>query len=77
MHTIDEHTFPPRSGDAGATDGDNWLVLKFGGTSVSSPERWETIRDLIRERQAAGFRPVIVHSALATVSNYRIDWKRY
>jgi diaminopimelate decarboxylase/aspartate kinase len=71
MHTIDEHTFPSRPGDNtnDSTGGINWLVMKFGGTSVSSPERWATIRDLVVERQAAGFRPVIVHSALATVSN--------
>ena len=43
--------------------------MKFGGTSVSSPESWATIRDLSGERLAYGFRPVIVHSALATVSN--------
>lgn len=69
MQTIDEHTFPPRTGDSTAMGEHNWLVMKFGGTSVSSLERWETIRDLVRERQAAGFRPVVVHSALATVSN--------
>lgn len=69
MNTIDDQTFPPRPESAEAASPDNWLVMKFGGTSVSSAERWATIRDLIRERQAAGFRPVIVHSALATVSN--------
>jgi diaminopimelate decarboxylase/aspartate kinase len=46
-----------------------WVVLKFGGTSVSSVERWETIAALLRQRQAEGLRPVVVHSALATVSN--------
>lgn len=69
MTTIDEHTFPARTRDAEPASSDNWLVMKFGGTSVSSPEGWATIRDLIRERQSAGYRPVIVHSALATVSN--------
>jgi len=43
--------------------------MKFGGTSVSTAERWQTICDLIREREAAGYRPIVVHSALATVSN--------
>ncbi len=43
--------------------------MKFGGTSVSTADRWQTIRDLIGERQAAGYRPVVVHSALGTVSN--------
>ncbi|MDJ0928135.1 MAG: bifunctional aspartate kinase/diaminopimelate decarboxylase [Gammaproteobacteria bacterium] len=46
-----------------------WCVMKFGGTSVASADRWETIRDLLRARQAAGLRPVVVHSALAGVSN--------
>ena len=69
MHSIDEHTFPPRDAVKSAGAGQNWLVMKFGGTSVSSPERWATIRDLVLERQAAGFTPVLVHSALATISN--------
>ncbi|RMF97340.1 MAG: bifunctional aspartate kinase/diaminopimelate decarboxylase [Gammaproteobacteria bacterium] len=46
-----------------------WRVMKFGGTSVASAERWATIRDLLRARQAEGLRPVVVHSALAGVSN--------
>lgn len=49
-----------------------WVVLKFGGTSVSTAERWQTILGLVRQRQAEGLRPVLVHSALATVSN-RLD----
>lgn len=63
MKTIDNDTFP-------ATPyGARWLVMKFGGTSVSSAGHWETIRNLIEERRQMGFRPVIVHSALAGVSN--------
>ncbi len=46
-----------------------WVVLKFGGTSVASAGNWAIIRDLVRERLEAGFRPVVVHSALAGVSN--------
>lgn len=46
-----------------------WVVLKFGGTSVSSAENWKTIAGLIRNRLAEGLRPVIVHSALFGVSN--------
>ena len=46
-----------------------WVVLKFGGTSVSSTANWETIAGLVRARLAAGLRPVIVHSALRGVSN--------
>jgi diaminopimelate decarboxylase/aspartate kinase len=52
--------------------GTPWVVLKFGGTSVSTAGRWATIRDLVRARMAAGLRPVVVHSALAGVSN-RLD----
>jgi len=66
MKTIDENTFPERL-DSGPDS--RWLVLKFGGTSLSSAKKWATIRDLIRERVAAGYRPVVVHSALAGVSN--------
>jgi diaminopimelate decarboxylase/aspartate kinase len=66
VNTIDEGTFPPRAGDS---TGARWLVMKFGGTSVSSAAYWATIRDLIEERLAAGFRPVVVHSALADVSD--------
>ncbi len=62
MKTLDEATFPPAGGNG-------WLVLKFGGTSVSSPERWETIRDLIQERVEAGYRLLVVHSALAGVTD--------
>ncbi len=46
-----------------------WVVLKFGGTSVSSLERWRTIAATVRERIAAGRRLVIVCSALSQVSN--------
>ncbi len=49
--------------------GPGWLVLKFGGTSVSTLERWRTIRDTVRERLASGRRLVIVCSALSQVSN--------
>jgi bifunctional diaminopimelate decarboxylase / aspartate kinase len=42
-----------------------WVVLKFGGTSVSSVVNWHNILRVVRERIAARFRPVIVHSALA------------
>jgi diaminopimelate decarboxylase/aspartate kinase len=46
-----------------------WVVLKFGGTSVSSRSRWDTIARCARDRLAQGLRPVIVCSALAGVSN--------
>jgi len=46
-----------------------WVVLKFGGTSVSSAENWATIAGLITNRIADGLKPVIVHSALQGVSS--------
>lgn len=46
-----------------------WLVLKFGGTSVSSLERWRTIADTLGQRLASGHRLVVVCSALSQVSN--------
>jgi diaminopimelate decarboxylase/aspartate kinase len=46
-----------------------WIVLKFGGTSVSSLESWETIADVVRTRLDQGARPVVVHSALTGVTD--------
>ena len=46
-----------------------WVVLKFGGTSVATATSWAIIRDLVRARLAEGLRPVVVHSAVAGVSN--------
>ncbi|WP_243664734.1 amino acid kinase family protein [Rhodothermus marinus] len=46
-----------------------WIVLKFGGTSVSTLPRWETIARIIRDRLAEGLRPVVVCSALSGISN--------
>lgn len=47
----------------------SWVIMKFGGTSVSTVESWETIAGLVQARLDAGLRPVIVHSALRGVSN--------
>jgi diaminopimelate decarboxylase/aspartate kinase len=46
-----------------------WVVLKFGGTSVSSRERWETIAREIQRQREEGLRPLVVCSALSQVSN--------
>ena len=46
-----------------------WVVMKFGGRSVSTADNWAIIAKLVRERIAEGVRPVIVHSALVGVSN--------
>jgi diaminopimelate decarboxylase/aspartate kinase len=46
-----------------------WVVMKFGGTSVSTAENWHIIASIVRNRLADGLRPVVVHSALKGVSN--------
>jgi diaminopimelate decarboxylase/aspartate kinase len=46
-----------------------WVVLKFGGTSVSSAVNWHNIAAVVRARLAASFKPVIVHSALSGVTD--------
>lgn len=49
------------------------VVLKFGGTSVSSRARWETIARIANERIAANEKPFFVCSALSGVSNLLED----
>lgn len=46
------------------------VVMKFGGTSVSTAENWRTIARLVQNRLDEGLSPVVVHSALAGVSNH-------
>lgn len=58
---------PPRPPEDGAAPA--FAVLKFGGTSVASPERWDSIHDLVRQRQEAGLRVLVVVSAVAGVTN--------
>lgn len=54
----------PLASDAG------WLVLKFGGTSVSKRTRWDTIGRLAAARaQEDGARVLVVVSALSGVTN--------
>src|SRR5690554_5261511 len=48
---------------------DRWIVLKFGGTSVSRRERWDTIGSLALQRAAEGRRVLVVVSALSGVTN--------
>lgn len=45
------------------------VVLKFGGTSVSTRARWETIEQIAASYLARGERPFIVCSAVSGVSN--------
>ena len=47
----------------------SWVVMKFGGTSVASAERWKTIRDQCDHVLREGNRPLVVCSALSGVSD--------
>ena len=46
-----------------------WVVMKFGGTSVSSVDCWETICGQVRKNIEAGKPVLIVVSALSGVTN--------
>lgn len=46
-----------------------WVVMKFGGTSVSSAECWRTICDQARRHLEENRRVLVVVSALAGVTN--------
>ena len=65
-----DHSAPPMPSDAAPAD---WIVLKFGGTSVSRRNRWDTIGRLMRERhEGRGDEParvLVVVSALSGVTN--------
>ncbi|MBO6764586.1 bifunctional aspartate kinase/diaminopimelate decarboxylase [Maricaulis sp.] len=47
----------------------NWVVLKFGGTSVKSLADWRVISKRIADVRAEGKRVFVVHSAVATISD--------
>jgi diaminopimelate decarboxylase/aspartate kinase len=55
--------------DRSFSDGRRWVVLKFGGTSVSSASNWHNIARVLRERIAEGLHPAIVHSALSGITD--------
>jgi diaminopimelate decarboxylase/aspartate kinase len=46
-----------------------FVVLKFGGTSVSSLGNWRNIAMVVRRCLAAGESPVVVHSALSGITD--------
>src|SRR5579862_3079759 len=46
-----------------------WIVLKFGGTSVSSVANWRNIAHVALQRRATGARLLIVHSAISGVTD--------
>jgi hypothetical protein len=46
-----------------------WVVLKFGGTSVSNRANWERIAAVVRARLATGARVMVVHSAITGITD--------
>jgi len=46
-----------------------WIVLKFGGTSVSTLANWRNIAHVVRTRQSSGARVLVVHSALTGITD--------
>src|SRR5262245_10719470 len=46
-----------------------FVVLKFGGTSVSSAANWQNIATVVKARIRDGFRPMVVHSALSGITD--------
>lgn len=53
-------------------DQSDWVVLKFGGTSVSNQPNWSNIASVVRARLTAGTRVLVVHSALSGITD-RLD----
>ncbi len=47
----------------------DWVVLKFGGTSVAGKPQWQTIRDLVQQRLESGKRILLVCSAVSGVTS--------
>jgi bifunctional diaminopimelate decarboxylase / aspartate kinase len=50
-------------------DDSSWVVLKFGGTSVSNLANWRNIASVVRARLAAGTRVLVVHSAVSGMTD--------
>jgi bifunctional diaminopimelate decarboxylase / aspartate kinase len=47
----------------------DWVVLKFGGTSVSNLPNWRNIAAIVADRRAAGARVMVVHSAVSGITD--------
>ena len=49
--------------------GSSWVVLKFGGTSVSTLTNWRNIAAVVRQRLNGGSRIMVVHSAITGITD--------
>jgi diaminopimelate decarboxylase/aspartate kinase len=52
-----------------ARSASDWVVVKFGGTSVSTLANWRNIALVVKRRQAAGHRVLVVHSAITKITD--------
>ena len=52
------------------TDSNQIVVMKFGGTSVASLERWQTIAAQAKVKLDRGEVPFLVCSAVSGISNF-------
>lgn len=50
-----------------------WVICKFGGTSVNRLICWENIKSICQKHLAAGFKPLLVCSAASKISNLLIQ----
>jgi len=46
-----------------------WVVVKFGGTSVSTLANWRNIALVVHRRQQTGHRVLVVHSAITKITD--------
>lgn len=47
----------------------SWVVVKFGGTSVTGKENWERILSILQMRQSEGCKVLVICSALSKISD--------
>ena len=52
-----------------STKSARFVVLKFGGTSVATAVRWQSILQQASKRAAGGLLPVVVCSAVSKISD--------
>jgi diaminopimelate decarboxylase/aspartate kinase len=52
-----------------ARSASDWVVVKFGGTSVSTLANWKNIALIVKRRVAAGHRVLVVHSAVSKITD--------
>ena len=45
-----------------------WVVVKFGGTSVSTLANWRNIALVVHRRLETGNRVLVVHSAITKIT---------